>query len=156
MIFTRSTVVRVPELTNAVIAGLVASCAPAAVMPLSVSPLVGQLLMHFHRCTCEEVEWWSDEGQSLSFLKIFVMYQNLKKYIYIYMIRYICIYISYICDSSRVPGQSEHGKTRSTTVHPHTPSLRWTDKRPKDSLLQFLHLVLRPIGVGHFRLSIMT
>ena len=41
MVYTRSTVVRVPELTNAVIAGLVASCAPAAVMPLSVSPLVG-------------------------------------------------------------------------------------------------------------------
>ncbi|CAE7337143.1 unnamed protein product [Symbiodinium natans] len=41
MLYTRSTVVRVPELTNAVIAGLVASCAPAAVMPLSVSPLVG-------------------------------------------------------------------------------------------------------------------
>ena len=42
MIVSKSTVVRVPELTNAVIAGLVASCAPAAVMPLSVSPLVGQ------------------------------------------------------------------------------------------------------------------
>ncbi|CAJ1350949.1 unnamed protein product [Effrenium voratum] len=41
MLYTRSTVVRVPELTNAVIGGLVASCAPAAVMPLSVSPLVG-------------------------------------------------------------------------------------------------------------------
>lgn len=41
MLYTRSTVVRVPELTNAVIAGLVASCAPAAVMPLSVSPVVG-------------------------------------------------------------------------------------------------------------------
>ncbi|CAK8991498.1 unnamed protein product [Durusdinium trenchii] len=41
MLYTRSTVVRVPELTNAVIGSLVASCAPAAVMPLSVSPLVG-------------------------------------------------------------------------------------------------------------------
>mmetsp|Transcript_65852 Transcript_65852/g.155076 ORF Transcript_65852/g.155076 Transcript_65852/m.155076 type:complete len:596 (-) Transcript_65852:40-1827(-) len=41
MVYTRSTVVRVPELTNSVIAGLVASCAPAAVMPLGVSPLVG-------------------------------------------------------------------------------------------------------------------
>ena len=35
MVYTRSTVVRVPELTNAVIGSLVASCAPAAVMPLS-------------------------------------------------------------------------------------------------------------------------
>lgn len=31
--------VRVPELTNAVVGGLVASCAPAAVMPLSAGLL---------------------------------------------------------------------------------------------------------------------
>lgn len=123
MIFTRSTVVRVPELTNAVIAGLVASCAPAAVMPLSVSPLVGQLLMHFHRCTCEEVEWWSDEGQSLSFLKIFVMYQNLKKYIHIYIWFDIYVYtyrIFVIPPGCQVKVSMEKlGPPRST----HTPHL---------------------------------
>lgn len=38
---TRSSVVRVPELTNAVIGGLVASCACCTVIPLWVAPLVG-------------------------------------------------------------------------------------------------------------------
>ena len=38
---TRSTVVRVPELTNALIGGLVASCACCVVIPLPVAPLVG-------------------------------------------------------------------------------------------------------------------
>eukprot|EP00435_Cladocopium_sp_Y103_P066120 s165_g28.t1 len=38
---TRSSVVRVPELTNAVIGGLVASCACCTVIPLPIAPLVG-------------------------------------------------------------------------------------------------------------------
>eukprot|EP00438_Fugacium_kawagutii_P017792 Skav205875 [mRNA] locus=scaffold766:227242:256068:+ [translate_table: standard] len=38
---TRSSVVRVPELTNAVIGGLVASCACCTVIPLYIAPLVG-------------------------------------------------------------------------------------------------------------------
>ncbi|CAJ1340019.1 unnamed protein product [Effrenium voratum] len=41
MVRTRSSVVRVPELTNALIGGLVASCACCSVIPLSVAPLVG-------------------------------------------------------------------------------------------------------------------
>ena len=38
---TRSSVVRVPELTNAVIGGLVASCACCSVIPLYIAPVVG-------------------------------------------------------------------------------------------------------------------
>ncbi len=41
MVRTRSSVVRVPELTNAVIGGLVASCACCTVIPLPIAPLVG-------------------------------------------------------------------------------------------------------------------
>jgi len=41
MVRTRSSVVRVPELTNAVIGGLVASSACCTVIPLPIAPLVG-------------------------------------------------------------------------------------------------------------------
>lgn len=54
MVRTRSSVVRVPELTNAVIGGLVASCACCTVIPLPIAPLVG-LIASLLTLSVEEV-----------------------------------------------------------------------------------------------------